>query len=37
MRDMIDHGATMKPTRKAGAIDLENDPIWITFSDLLMA
>ena len=37
MRDRIDHGATMNPTRKAGAIDLENEPIWMTPPFLLMA
>ena len=30
MRDIISQGATMKPTRRAGAIDLENEPMWIT-------
>ena len=30
IRDNIAQGATMKPTRKAGAIDLENEPIWMT-------
>ena len=30
MRDITSHGATMKPTRSAGAIDLENEPMWIT-------
>ena len=28
---MIDHGATRKPTRNAGAIDFENVPMWMTF------
>ena len=27
MRDIAAHGATMKPTRKAGAMDLENEPM----------
>jgi len=27
MRDSIAQGATMKPTRNAGAIDLENEPM----------
>jgi 2-aminoadipate transaminase len=31
------HGATMKPTRSAGAIDFENEPIWMTLPVLLMA
>ena len=30
MRDSIAQGATMKPTRSAGAIDFENEPIWMT-------
>ena len=37
MRDRIGHGATRKPTRSAGAIDLENDPMWITFCASLIA
>ena len=30
IRDSIAQGATMKPTRSAGAIDLENEPMWMT-------
>ena len=37
IRDSISQGATMKPTRSAGAIDLENEPIWITPPLPLMA
>ena len=37
IRDMISQGATMKPTRSAGAIDFEKEPIWITPPCWLMA
>src|ERR1700737_571951 len=30
IRDSTAQGATMKPTRSAGAIDLVNEPIWMT-------
>jgi len=30
IRDSTAQGATMKPTRNAGAIDFENEPIWMT-------
>jgi hypothetical protein len=30
VRDITSHGATMYPTRSAGAIDFENEPMWMT-------
>ena len=37
IRDIISQGATMKPTRSAGAIDFENEPMWMTPPCWLMA